>query len=93
MKNLAELAACLGGGGGRKIRNRRILQADTEESSNDLDVSDDEELAQALDLHSLIASQLSPLDVPPQTADEVIEEIDEIFMQVRAFHPKDPRCR
>jgi hypothetical protein len=50
---------------------------------------DDEELAQALDLHSLISSQFSLCDLPPQTAEEVIDEIDEIMMQVQChiqFH-------
>lgn len=52
---------------------------------NELDLSDDEELAQALDLHSLIASSLSPPDPPPQTADQVIEEIDEIMQVFAGF--------
>ncbi|VDP34494.1 unnamed protein product [Soboliphyme baturini] len=51
-----------------------------ENNNNTLDEFDDEEVAQALDLHRLIVT--TPIDEPPpQTAEQVIEEIDEI-MQV-----------
>lgn len=43
----------------------------------------DDELAAAMDLHSLIGPH-TPRDSPPQTADQVIEEIDQI-MHVRCY--------
>lgn len=51
------------------------------------DEEEDEELAQALDMHNLIVSSLAVPDgdILPQTADQVIEEIDEI-MQVDTDH-------
>ena len=48
----------------------------------DLDLSDDEELQQAFDMHSLIISSLQ--QDPIFTADEVINEID-MMMEVSHF--------
>lgn len=50
----------------------------------DLELSEDEELLQSLDLHSMILSSRShhdvdDMDTPVVTADEVIEELDEMF--------------
>ena len=48
-----------------------------------LDLSDDEDLAQAFDMHSLIVSSLHPEEEDKVlTADEVISEIDDM-MKVR----------
>ena len=50
-----------------------------------LDLSDDEDLAQAFDMHSLIVSSLHPEEEDKVlTADEVISEIDDM-MKVRPF--------
>ncbi|XP_013792450.2 fasciculation and elongation protein zeta-2-like [Limulus polyphemus] len=46
---------------------------------NELDVSEDEELAKNLDMHSLILNSMQ--QEPIVTADQVIEEIDEIMQQ------------
>lgn len=47
-------------------------------STDNLDLSDDEELQQCMDLHALILS--SELEVQPmKTADEVINEIEEMM--------------
>jgi hypothetical protein len=51
------------------------LQEKRDRESPDLDLSDDEELQQALDMHSLILSSLHTED-PPFTAEEVINEIE-----------------
>ena len=51
--------------------------------NDDLDLPEDEELLNSLDLHSMILSSRSHHDVdmdsPVVTADEVIEELDEMF--------------
>nr|XP_054759340.1 fasciculation and elongation protein zeta-2-like [Lytechinus pictus] len=52
--------------------------------NDDLDLSEDDELLQSLDLHSMILSSRShhdvdDMDTPVVTADEVIEELDEMF--------------
>lgn len=60
------------------------MQSEPDDNKNELDLSEDEELTQAFDLHSLIVTSETHHDPPPQTADEVIEEIDEI-MQVIGF--------
>ena len=49
--------------------------------SPDLDLSDEEELQQAFDMHSLIISSLQ--QEPMFTADEVISEIEGMMDQVR----------
>ncbi|VDN23123.1 unnamed protein product [Gongylonema pulchrum] len=47
-------------------------------------MSEDEELRSALDMHQLI-SQHAPLsESPPQTADQVIEEIDQMLQELRS---------
>lgn len=49
-----------------------------------LDLSDDEELSQAFDMHSLIVTSLHPEEEDKVlTADEVISQIDDM-MKVRA---------
>ncbi|XP_077996624.1 fasciculation and elongation protein zeta-2-like isoform X2 [Glandiceps talaboti] len=55
------------------------LNEKKEKGVNNLDLPDDGELAQQLDMHSLIVSSIN--QEPMFTADEVIEEIDEIFQQ------------
>ena len=45
-----------------------------ERDTSDLDLSDDEELTQSFDIHSLIISSLQ--QEPMFTADEVIDEIE-----------------
>ncbi|XP_071487008.1 fasciculation and elongation protein zeta-2-like [Diadema antillarum] len=52
--------------------------------NDDLDLPEDEDLAQCLDLHSMYLSSRShhdvvDMDTPVVTADEVIEELDEMF--------------
>ncbi|KFD59007.1 hypothetical protein M514_00170 [Trichuris suis] len=42
---------------------------------------EDEDLPYSMDLHDMIVSSFSPCDALPQTADQVIEEIDEIMQQ------------
>lgn len=58
-----------------------------DENRNELDLSDDEELAQAFDLHSMIVTSCNDNcrrgEPAPQTADEVIEEIDEIMQVIQ----------
>lgn len=44
-----------------------------------IDVSDDEELREVLDMHQLVYQQGPPSDSPPQTAEQVIEEIDQML--------------
>ncbi|KAM3717242.1 Fasciculation and elongation protein [Dirofilaria immitis] len=69
-----------------KTQTRRLqlpalnLQPHKENSDPGIDLSEeDEELRSALDMHQLI-SQRGPLsESPPQTADQVIEEIDEML--------------
>ncbi|VDN91489.1 unnamed protein product [Brugia pahangi] len=69
-----------------KTQTRRLqlpaldLQGPRKENSDlGIDLSEDEELRSALDMHQLI-SQRGPLsESPPQTADEVIEEIDQML--------------
>lgn len=53
----------------------------------DLDLSDDEELARDLDMHSLILSSLQ--QEPLFTAEEVLEEIDEIMKQEEPLSSED----
>ena len=50
-------------------------------SSPELDLSDDEDLQQAFDMHSLIISSLQ--QEPMFTAEEVISEIEGMMEQVR----------
>ncbi|VDK18194.1 unnamed protein product [Anisakis simplex] len=50
-----------------------------EGSDPGVDVSEDEELRGALDMHQLIYQQGPLSDSPPQTADQVIEEIDQML--------------
>jgi hypothetical protein len=54
-----------------------LLQEDDDSPDQDLDLSDDEELHQAFDIHSLIISNMAPEDDEHlYTADEVISEIE-----------------
>jgi len=46
-----------------------------------LDLPEDETLSEAMDLHRMVCNH-DDWEPPPQSADEVIEEIDEIIMQV-----------
>ncbi|XP_070577167.1 fasciculation and elongation protein zeta-2-like isoform X3 [Ptychodera flava] len=55
------------------------LNEKQEQEVSNLDLPEDGELAQQLDMHSLIVSSIN--QEPMFTADEVIEEIDEIFQQ------------
>uniref|UniRef100_A0A915BBI4 Uncharacterized protein n=1 Tax=Parascaris univalens TaxID=6257 RepID=A0A915BBI4_PARUN len=57
------------------------LQPRKEGSGSDpgVDVSEDEELRGALDMHQLICQHGPLSDSPPQTADQVIEEIDQML--------------
>ncbi|VDM51125.1 unnamed protein product [Toxocara canis] len=50
-----------------------------EGSDPGVDVSEDEELRGALDMHQLICQHGPLSDSPPQTADQVIEEIDQML--------------
>lgn len=50
------------------------MTSSQERDSSDLDLSDDEELTQAFDIHSLIISNLQ--QEPMFTADDVIDEIE-----------------
>ena len=50
------------------------MSAQERKSSNIVDLSDDDDLQQALDLHSLIIS--SQQDDPVMTVDDVINEIE-----------------
>ncbi|KAL5007922.1 hypothetical protein ScPMuIL_013503 [Solemya velum] len=52
-----------------------------EQESPDLDLSDDEELAQAFDMHSLIVSSLQNDQDQLLTADEVISEIEYMMQE------------
>ena len=58
--------------------------------SDNLDLPDDEELAQAFDMHAMILNttdcSTDPTQDPVVTADQVIEEIDEIFQVRRSFN-------
>ncbi|VDD87659.1 unnamed protein product [Enterobius vermicularis] len=55
------------------------LQPRKDESESGVDVSEEEELRASLDMHQLISQQLPLSDSPPQTADQVIEEIDQML--------------
>lgn len=48
-------------------------------------MNEEEELRQSLDLHQLISEQMHPIEgeQPPITADQVIEEIDEMMQVIR----------
>ncbi|XP_041352386.1 fasciculation and elongation protein zeta-2-like [Gigantopelta aegis] len=62
----------------------RVLNLEEEREPDDLnlDLSDDEELAQAFDMHSLIVSSLQPDDSDHvASADEVISEIDTMMQE------------
>ncbi|CAL1532144.1 unnamed protein product [Lymnaea stagnalis] len=71
----------------RNLQNRVLNLG---EQSNDchslsLDLSDDEDLAQAFDMHSLIVSSLHPEEEDKVlTADEVISEIDDMMKEPSA---------
>uniref|UniRef100_A0A915L6X4 Fasciculation and elongation protein zeta-2 n=1 Tax=Romanomermis culicivorax TaxID=13658 RepID=A0A915L6X4_ROMCU len=55
-------------------------EADSVYNSYCLELPDDEALSDAMDLHSMV-SRHDDWEPPPQSAEEVIEEIDEIIMQ------------
>ncbi|XP_011683309.2 fasciculation and elongation protein zeta-2 [Strongylocentrotus purpuratus] len=62
----------------------RLVEKRPRTDDLDLELSEDEELLQSLDLHSMILSSRShhdvdDMDTPVVTADEVIEELDEMF--------------
>ncbi|RUS85081.1 hypothetical protein EGW08_007175, partial [Elysia chlorotica] len=58
-----------------------------EKEAASLDLSDDEDLAQAFDMHSLIVSSLHPEEEDKVlTADEVISEIDDMMKVGVAIH-------
>jgi len=49
-----------------------------------IDLSDDEDLQQAMDLHRIIVNSADDLDDPVISADQAISEIEEM-MQVPAY--------
>lgn len=55
------------------------LQQRKDESESGVDVSEDEELRASMDMHQLISQHVPLSDSPPQTADQVIEEIDQML--------------
>uniref|UniRef100_A0A0N5AEH3 FEZ-like protein n=1 Tax=Syphacia muris TaxID=451379 RepID=A0A0N5AEH3_9BILA len=55
------------------------LQSRKDESESGVDVFEEEELRASLDMHQLISQQIPLSDSPPQTADQVIEEIDQML--------------
>uniref|UniRef100_A0A5S6QVV5 Fasciculation and elongation protein zeta-2 n=1 Tax=Trichuris muris TaxID=70415 RepID=A0A5S6QVV5_TRIMR len=55
----------------------KVKKKDAESGTSE----EDEDLADSMDLHDMIVSSFSPCDALPQTADQVIEEIDEIMQQ------------
>ncbi|XP_076441692.1 fasciculation and elongation protein zeta-2-like [Babylonia areolata] len=65
----------------RQLQNRVLhLQERQEREQPGLDLSDDEELAQAFDMHSLIVSSLHRDDDDPvETADDVIRQIENMM--------------
>lgn len=66
------------------LSNVYILCYFQETDTPELDLPDDEELAEAFDMHSLIISSLNTDEGHVVTADEVINEI-ESMMQVNAL--------
>ncbi|CEF62406.1 Unc-76 [Strongyloides ratti] len=52
----------------------------SENSDNGYDLNDEEDIRQQLDFHQLVTQNLSlPNEIPPVSADQVIEEIDEMI--------------
>ncbi|KAK7926248.1 hypothetical protein WMY93_008558 [Mugilogobius chulae] len=66
-----------------------LNQEDQTRQTNDpVEVSDDEELREQLDMHSMIITSLT--DEPLQTADQVIEEIEEMMQESPDTATKTP---
>ncbi|OUC39763.1 FEZ-like protein [Trichinella nativa] len=53
----------------------------TEEKKKNTNENSDDELGDSLDYHDMVVSSVSPYGSSPQTAEQVIEEIDEIMQQ------------
>jgi len=70
----------------RTLQNKVLNIGDHQDMSPlSLDLSDDEDLAAAFDMHSLIVTSLHPEDEDKVlTADEVISEIDDMFKEPSA---------
>ncbi|CAG5114688.1 unnamed protein product, partial [Candidula unifasciata] len=71
----------------RTLHNRVLNLEEQQEVKQPLclDLSDDEDLAQAFDMHSLIVSSLHPEEEDKiLTADEVISEIDDMMKEPSA---------
>ncbi|RUS87326.1 hypothetical protein EGW08_004938, partial [Elysia chlorotica] len=72
-----------------RMLQHRVLNVgeQQEKEAASLDLSDDEDLAQAFDMHSLIVSSLHPEEEDKVlTADEVISEIDDMMKVGVAIH-------
>lgn len=63
----------------------------TDDELNDLS-SEDEAVAQDLDMHALILGGVSSEDEPIKTAEEVMKEIDEIMDETESDAEYSPEC-
>ncbi|KAK6054110.1 hypothetical protein COOONC_08389 [Cooperia oncophora] len=65
----------------------RQRESSSRELSDDggVSLSDEEDLRARMDMHQLVSHGSISGDSPPQTADQVIEEIDEMLQQFN-FH-------
>ncbi|ELU04544.1 hypothetical protein CAPTEDRAFT_168941 [Capitella teleta] len=75
----------------RQLQEQSLNLSDRRDDADspDLDLSDDDDLHQAFDIHSLIISNMPQDDEPVYTADEVITEI-EGMMEEDTLSPESP---